>query len=38
LTIDWSRVSREKMIQASRRSLRIDNTGLEQVLKKVLDN
>jgi cell filamentation protein len=38
LTIDWSRVSREEMIEASRRSLRIDNTGLEQVLKKVLDN
>jgi cell filamentation protein len=38
LTIDWSRVSREEMIEASRRSLRIDNTGLEQVLRKVLDN
>jgi len=37
-TIDWSRVSREEMIEASRRSLRIDNTGLEQVLRKVLDN
>jgi cell filamentation protein len=38
LTIDWSQVSREEMIEASRRSLRIDNAGLEQVLRKVLDN
>jgi cell filamentation protein len=38
LTIDWSRVSREEMIEASRRSLRIDNAGLEHVLKKVLEN
>jgi cell filamentation protein len=36
--IDWRRVSREEMIEASRRSLRIDNAGLEQVLQKALDN
>ena len=35
-SIDWSRTSREEMIEASRRSLRIDNAGLEQVLKNVL--
>lgn len=34
LTIDWSQVSQEEMIEASRRSLRIDNTGLEQALRK----
>jgi cell filamentation protein len=38
LMIDWGRVSREEMIEASRRSLRIDNAGLEQVLRKALDN
>ncbi len=38
LTFDWSRVSREEMIEASRRSLRIDNAGLEQVLRKALDS
>jgi cell filamentation protein len=38
LTIDWGQVSREEMIEASRRSLRTDNAGLEQVLRKVLDN
>jgi hypothetical protein len=26
------------MIEASRRSLRVDNTGLEQALRKALDN
>jgi cell filamentation protein len=36
LTIDWGRVSRDEMIEASRRSLRIDNAGLEQVLSKAL--
>jgi cell filamentation protein len=38
LMLDWSQVSREEMIEASRRSLRVDNAGLEQVLKKALDN
>jgi prophage maintenance system killer protein len=38
LMLDWSQVSREEMIEASRRSLRVDNAGLEQILKKVLDN
>jgi cell filamentation protein len=35
--IDWGRVSREEMMEASRRSLRIDNAGLEQLLSKALD-
>jgi cell filamentation protein len=34
LMIDWRPVSREEMIEASRRSLRIDNAGLEQLLRK----
>jgi cell filamentation protein len=38
LTLDWRRVSREETTEASRRSLRIDNAGLERVLKKALDN
>ena len=38
LVLDWGQISREEMIEASRRSLRVDNTGLEQVLKKALDN
>jgi cell filamentation protein len=38
LMIDWRQVSREEMIEASRRSLRIDNAGLEQILRKALDN
>jgi cell filamentation protein len=38
LMIDWRQVSREEMIEASRRSLRIDNAELEQVLRKALDN
>jgi len=37
-TIDWSQISREAMIEASRRSLRLDSTGLEQILRKTLDN
>jgi cell filamentation protein len=37
LTIDWRRISREEMIEASRRSLRIDNAGLEQLLRKALE-
>ena len=36
--IDWSQVSREEMIEASRRSLRVDNAGLEHVLTMALDN
>jgi cell filamentation protein len=36
LTIDWTQVLREEMIEASRRSLRIDNDGLEQILRKAL--
>jgi len=35
---DWRQVSREEMIEASRRSLRVDNAGLEQVLRKAFDN
>jgi cell filamentation protein len=38
LKVDWTQVSREEMIEASRRSLRIDNDGLEQVLRRALDN
>ena len=38
LTIDWRRVTQEEMIEASRRSLRVDNAGLEQVMRKALDN
>ncbi|HEY4086179.1 MAG TPA: Fic family protein [Bryobacteraceae bacterium] len=34
--IDWTRISREQMIEASRRSLRIDNLGLEELLKTAL--
>jgi cell filamentation protein len=37
LMIDWRQVSREEMIEASRRSLRVDNAGLEQILRKALD-
>jgi cell filamentation protein len=37
LMIDWRQISREEMIEASRRSLRIDNAGLEQLLRKALD-
>jgi cell filamentation protein len=36
--IDWRRVSREEMIEASRRSLRTDNSGLEHILGTVLVN
>ena len=37
LMIDWRQVSQEEMIEASRRSLRVDNAGLEQILRKALD-
>lgn len=36
LAIDWTQVSREEMIEASRLSLRVNNTGLEELLKKAL--
>ena len=38
LTTDWRQVSQEEMIEASRRSLRVDNAGLEELLKKALDS
>jgi cell filamentation protein len=38
LLLDWTRISREEMVDASRRSLRIDNAGMEQILRKALDN
>jgi cell filamentation protein len=38
LMIDWRQVSQAEMIEASRRSLRTDNAGLEQILRKALDN
>jgi cell filamentation protein len=34
--IDWRQVSQEEMIEASRRSLRVDNAGLEQLLSKAI--
>jgi len=34
---DWSRISQREMIEASRLSLRIGNTGLENVLRAALD-
>jgi cell filamentation protein len=36
--LDWTHVSQEQMIEASRHSLRVDNAGLEQILKLALDN
>lgn len=38
LVIDWTQVSQEEMIEASWRSLRVDNIGLENVLKTALDS
>lgn len=38
LTIDWRQVSQEQMVEASRRSLRLDCARLEQVLRKILGN
>jgi cell filamentation protein len=35
--LDWSRISQVQMIEASRRSLRRDNVGLEQLLSAALD-
>jgi cell filamentation protein len=37
LLLDWRQISQEEMIEASRRSLRVDNSGLEQLLKKGAD-
>lgn len=36
LSVDWSHISQEQMIEASRRSFRRDNSGLEQVLRSAL--
>ena len=36
--LDWSRVSRDQMMDASKRSFRRDNAGLEQVLKSAIDS
>lgn len=36
LLIDWTCISQEQMIQASRRSLRVDNLGLEDILGTAL--
>jgi cell filamentation protein len=35
--LDWTQVSAEQMIEASIRSLRSDNKGLEEVLKRALN-
>jgi len=37
LVLDWRQISQEEMIEASRRSLRVDNCGLEAVVRKALD-
>jgi len=34
--LDWTQVSREQMVEASRRSLRVDNAALEEVLRLAL--
>ena len=36
--LDWSRVTREQMIEASKQSFRRDDLGLEHVLTSALDN
>ena len=36
--LDWSRVSRDQMIGASRQSFRSDNAGLERALRAALEN
>ena len=36
--LNWSRVSREQMLEASKQSFRRDNLGLEQVLRCALEN
>jgi fido (protein-threonine AMPylation protein) len=35
--LNWSRVSREQMIEASLRSFQTDNAGLEELLRDALD-
>jgi cell filamentation protein len=34
--IDWRKVGQNEMVKASRRSLRLDNMGLEQILRNAL--
>ena len=34
---DWSRITQREMIEASRQSLRVNNSGLEAVLRAALD-
>jgi cell filamentation protein len=36
--LDWSHVSRQEMIEASRQSFRRDDSGLERILATALDN
>ena len=36
LLIEWTRISQEQIIEDSRRSLRIDNLGLEDILRTAL--
>jgi hypothetical protein len=38
LAIEWKQVSQEEMIEASRRSFRVDNIGLKDALKRAFDN
>jgi cell filamentation protein len=35
--LDWLRITQEQMVEASKRSLRSDNAGLEEVLTSALD-
>jgi prophage maintenance system killer protein len=37
-TLNWSRVSRDQMLDASKQSFHRDNLGLEQVLKSAIEN
>jgi cell filamentation protein len=37
-SIDWSRISRQQMIDASRQSFQKDNAGLEKLLRGALNN
>ncbi|HVY92489.1 MAG TPA: Fic family protein [Bryobacteraceae bacterium] len=36
LIIDWKQISQDQMIEASRRSLRVDNIGFEEILKSAV--
>jgi cell filamentation protein len=36
LLIDWTQISRDEMVDASRQSLRVSNAGLVQLLRKAL--